>query len=405
MERVANSFASHRSATIALPPLHSPAFLAPPNYLQFSRVSGSDINPPLPGLNNSAPPVPQEAISLLNSRGSTWPPPGTVSYPQNPMSGEQTGLVQPSYNRSVFPATGHPYPRSSQTPAGANGLESPPYSDSSFSLPMRGVTSDHPPNLVPQSSSHNLQHPMMASHSSGSQPPTPSITAPSENYSRAPTSQGYYSTPTSSTPHQPSYTSFSTLHPSPTPASPVTTGDLRRSMTTFSPHQHHSPMQASPYHNRHYQTYQPLPAMGGAVLSNVNNPGGNPSLVGGIGSMAHGYQHGHMLGPHSMYHHNQQNPHQDRPFKCDVCNQAFNRNHDLKRHKRIHLAIKPFPCTFCEKSFSRKDALKRHRLVKGCGTDDRISQQNGSNNSPRDEIKLDPDDPSSSVDMVKEEPA
>jgi uncharacterized Zn-finger protein len=41
-----------------------------------------------------------------------------------------------------------------------------------------------------------------------------------------------------------------------------------------------------------------------------------------------------------------------------VCPQSFNRNHDLKRHKRIHLAVKPFPCTNCEKSFSRKDALK-----------------------------------------------
>ncbi|KAI5810013.1 hypothetical protein DFH27DRAFT_476157 [Peziza echinospora] len=60
-------------------------------------------------------------------------------------------------------------------------------------------------------------------------------------------------------------------------------------------------------------------------------------------------------------------PQQERPFKCDQCPQSFNRNHDLKRHKRIHLAVKPFPCDNCEKSFSRKDALKRHRLVKGCG--------------------------------------
>jgi hypothetical protein len=48
----------------------------------------------------------------------------------------------------------------------------------------------------------------------------------------------------------------------------------------------------------------------------------------------------------------------DRPFKCDLCPQSFNRNHDLKRHKRIHLAVKPYPCGECEKSFSRKDALK-----------------------------------------------
>lgn len=81
-------------------------------------------------------------------------------------------------------------------------------------------------------------------------------------------------------------------------------------------------------------------------------------------------------------------PQQERPFKCDQCPQSFNRNHDLKRHKRIHLAVKPFPCEHCDKSFSRKDALKvnnytflitnsnvnvlqRHRLVKGCGKNDR----------------------------------
>ncbi|KAK7204473.1 hypothetical protein BZA70DRAFT_249377, partial [Myxozyma melibiosi] len=54
-------------------------------------------------------------------------------------------------------------------------------------------------------------------------------------------------------------------------------------------------------------------------------------------------------------------------FKCDQCLQSFNRNHDLKRHKRIHLDVKPFPCANCDKTFSRKDALKRHTLVKGCG--------------------------------------
>jgi hypothetical protein len=47
-----------------------------------------------------------------------------------------------------------------------------------------------------------------------------------------------------------------------------------------------------------------------------------------------------------------------RPFRCDECPASFNRNHDLKRHKRIHLAVKPFPCGFCDKSFSRKEALK-----------------------------------------------
>jgi len=65
--------------------------------------------------------------------------------------------------------------------------------------------------------------------------------------------------------------------------------------------------------------------------------------------------------PHSLHVYGQTHPQQiqhDRPFKCDQCPQSFNRNHDLKRHKRIHLAVKPYPCNYCEKSFSRKDALK-----------------------------------------------
>lgn len=53
-----------------------------------------------------------------------------------------------------------------------------------------------------------------------------------------------------------------------------------------------------------------------------------------------------------------------KPFQCDVCQQSFHRNHDLKRHKRIHLTVKPLPCPFCEKRFTRKDALKRHLLVR-----------------------------------------
>lgn len=55
---------------------------------------------------------------------------------------------------------------------------------------------------------------------------------------------------------------------------------------------------------------------------------------------------------------------EERSFKCDQCPHAFHRNHDLKRHKRIHLEIKPYPCHWCSKRFTRKDALKRHLLVK-----------------------------------------
>jgi uncharacterized Zn-finger protein len=80
-------------------------------------------------------------------------------------------------------------------------------------------------------------------------------------------------------------------------------------------------------------------------------------MVGGM-NMPGGYQPQHMGNHMYIGHPGQQQQQNDRPFKCDSCPQSFNRNHDLKRHKRIHLAIKPFPCGHCEKSFSRKDALK-----------------------------------------------
>lgn len=75
----------------------------------------------------------------------------------------------------------------------------------------------------------------------------------------------------------------------------------------------------------------------------------------------------------------------ERPYRCDECVQSFvsrptctaacrltrqNRNHDLKRHKRIHLSVKPYGCDVCGKTFSRKDALRRHWMVKGCRGED-----------------------------------
>lgn len=112
------------------------------------------------------------------------------------------------------------------------------------------------------------------------------------------------------------------------------------------------------------------------------------ALVGGM-PMQYSQQHP-MSGPIYGHHPGQQQPQNDRPFKCDQCPQSFNRNHDLKRHKRIHLAVKPFPCSHCDKSFSRKDALKRHILVKGCGktTTNGASNANGESLSPVDKSEV-----------------
>lgn len=119
------------------------------------------------------------------------------------------------------------------------------------------------------------------------------------------------------------------------------------------------------------------------VMSNMTNPGGPMAVYNGVAPFQHGAPY--TLGSHhpSMYpHQHPTNNQAERPYKCDTCSQSFNRNHDLKRHKRIHLAVKPFPCNFCDKSFSRKDALKRHRLVKNC--EGKANENNSS--SPQSEM-------------------
>jgi uncharacterized Zn-finger protein len=91
------------------------------------------------------------------------------------------------------------------------------------------------------------------------------------------------------------------------------------------------------------------------IMSNLHSPGGQMSIASGMSMQYRPSQTG---GPAYEHHLIQQRQQSDRPFKCDQCLQGFNRNFDLKRHMRIHLAVKPFPCGYCEKSFSRKDALK-----------------------------------------------
>lgn len=50
----------------------------------------------------------------------------------------------------------------------------------------------------------------------------------------------------------------------------------------------------------------------------------------------------------------------ERPFRCDSCPASFTRNHDLKRHSKLH-GKKAWKCSGCAKLFSRRDAIKRHK--------------------------------------------
>lgn len=49
-----------------------------------------------------------------------------------------------------------------------------------------------------------------------------------------------------------------------------------------------------------------------------------------------------------------------RPYRCAACPASFARNHDLKRHIKLH-EKKGWQCGGCQKMFSRRDAIKRHK--------------------------------------------
>ncbi|THH29657.1 hypothetical protein EUX98_g4531 [Antrodiella citrinella] len=57
----------------------------------------------------------------------------------------------------------------------------------------------------------------------------------------------------------------------------------------------------------------------------------------------------------------------DRPYRCNVCPASFLRNHDLKRHLKLH-DKKAWKCCGCDKIFSRRDAIKRHKDARGRGS-------------------------------------
>ncbi|KAI9183968.1 hypothetical protein H9P43_003021 [Blastocladiella emersonii ATCC 22665] len=56
-----------------------------------------------------------------------------------------------------------------------------------------------------------------------------------------------------------------------------------------------------------------------------------------------------------------------RPFTCAFagCTARFSRNHDLKRHERIHTGEKKWKCGECHRAFGRRDALARHMSAPG----------------------------------------
>ncbi|KAJ2862646.1 hypothetical protein FB639_005366, partial [Coemansia asiatica] len=105
-----------------------------------------------------------------------------------------------------------------------------------------------------------------------------------------------------------------------------------------------------------------------ASFSGINQTQG-PYLRAGAGGGSHSYYYSQTPAryiPYGAYPPIRHFVSPARPFKCETCEQSFSRNHDLKRHVKIHSGIKPHKCHKCGKSFGRSDALKRHSMVKRC---------------------------------------
>lgn len=381
----ASSFTSRRPnastlPTFELPPpplanlqtkFHTPAY---PNHSTQSVPTtltsvGNLLTPPSHGSLDGLSPASgaTTASSLPYTPGQYTPNSSAWSAPPSTQYGFQSSAQQFSRGH-IFSPSLNSIVRGNHSPTASESLPPPPYELPQYSSSMSMSMSA--PSLP--SHHHHQQQQMIGNAMMGGSAPASAVTQPSPVHSQdafarpPPTPSFYGGSQPSSTPQQSSFP-YST-GPSPVLQSPGSAGGH---MARASPVNGHGPIpplhsQAPAYQQpRTSFTYPPL----GPVLSNVGNPNGQLALVNGMShSMPMHYNSGHAA-MQQMYGH--QMPHQnaqtDRPFRCDQCPQSFNRNHDLKRHKRIHLAVKPFPCGHCDKSFSRKDALKRHVLVKGCG--------------------------------------
>ncbi|KAK4043736.1 hypothetical protein C8A01DRAFT_43305 [Parachaetomium inaequale] len=376
----------------------SPSVLTPPGAVS----DGYPTSGPHAGHSHSSQPGGQSLYYAGHMTGS-WPTPGlsqpsayTYGHSSSGASGPGS-LAQPPYHRAPAsygsaPSPSHqhfPGRASSSAPNGESIPAPQSYQDQqSFSSPVgvggpgsgRGGGLGSPLNPQGGNQQSGLAQPMLsnpaqttAHQGPGQSTPGggPVTTQDGGSYRPPVTAAHYY--PQTSAPQQPSFPSYASpvTQPSPTSAlSASSSGSIpRAAIPAMAPPLQYPAGRGHPVPSMgSYASYNPVP---GPVLSNMHHPGAPLTMVTGMSGLPNYSHHPGMPPhhPHSLYLHHPGGPapQSERPFKCDICQQAFNRNHDLKRHQRIHLAVKPFGCGDCEKRFSRKDALKRHRLVKGCG--------------------------------------
>jgi hypothetical protein len=338
------SYPSHRYQPLSGPPQQpNTAAVSVGNLLTPPSNSASDSGATSAGIPTGATP---------NSISGPILPYTPTFFNQSSTPSFHTGLT-PQYlgmpQRTMFSPPSQPLyrPHSNSPTAGeASSLPPPPFelhSAHAYGMPMPlasppGASLASQP-LLPQTSGPMRPPSQQSTHARPEIVPSQSSSAP-PMYANLPPVGG----------HQSAYSYASST---PVSQSPHSAGG-------------HAPHNSPPMNPYPANTF---PAWRGPVMSNVGNPGSQMSMVGSVSNLLPpSFNSGYAANPHShMYGGSRtqspaQNPQNDRPFRCDSCPQSFHRNHDLKRHKRIHLAVKPFPCPCCDKSFSRKDALKVSRF-------------------------------------------
>ncbi|CAL5869123.1 uncharacterized protein PFLUO_LOCUS3351 [Penicillium psychrofluorescens] len=302
--------------------------------------------------------TPSHALAPSTGGSSDLPP-----YWSNPNPYAAGPPHAQAWAHAVYPARSSFSPQSGLV-GRASSITSPPTTDGLSAHEVPSMSSFPQPLPAPTST--------MSHMAGGIYPPAtspPSLSA-HDPYAHHKAQSMYGASPPLISPHQGGYAH---LYGGPSPVGSAGLGIHAQGRMPS-----HSPSTGQPhigFSRQPWPSYS-LPAMNGPIMTNVHSPNTPMSMMGGMqAGLLPGFNSGHVANSQHMYGahqppHGMPAPAADRPFKCDQCPQSFNRNHDLKRHKRIHLAVKPFPCKHCDKSFSRKDALKRHILVKGCGKDE-----------------------------------
>lgn len=336
----------------------------PPN------IPGDSLSPISSGVNNISPAAatPYTPYWPSAATGITPYSIGSGNTPQPWASTPMSTFIPP---RGMFsPSLNSLMRHSSNSPSANESLPPPPPGQYEHLPPFQSSMSMSPPISLPTVTN---QHAQTYINSQTPVSATTSQSSPvnnSESYlQRPPPTPTYYGgSQPSSTPQHSQFPGFQNNSPvQQSPMSASTQGSRISPISGHPPSLQSSFPQQGQQGSRFIPPYPgPLPAMNGpnmvgTILSNVHSPGTPMGMINGMSNglpMMPSFNSGHSAQMQQLYGGSQQAPHTERPFKCDQCPQSFNRNHDLKRHKRIHLAVKPFPCGHCEKSFSRKDALK-----------------------------------------------